>query len=224
MKAHGVKIKQVVQSSSSLKCTSTHSTPLCEPMCTQRRRNIMYFEYKKCLPVQKQSRWGWIHETNPWIHTYLQLGRPGPGVRRLKKCLSVCRKCQRGASVSQCAATALCSECELTERGCVALLYNHVCVCMCVHACVWYVQCQGRGEGSGGERKKEREKKIIVRKFKKREQQTKKEKAPVWDSLRVEWSYRKNRVGDGLYIRVYVTCMSAWLWCAVLRQGRCPCQ
>lgn len=30
----------------------------------------------------------------------------------------------------------LCSECDLTERGCVALLYDHACVAICVCVCV----------------------------------------------------------------------------------------
>lgn len=79
------------------------------------------------------------------------MGCPGPELDSSKSvlvCAGSSRKCHGGLQL-------LCSQYDLTERGCVALCFTTV--CMCVHVCANGI-CQeledGEGVGASGEKKR----------------------------------------------------------------------
>ena len=86
------------------------------------------------------------------------MGCPGPELDSSESvlvCAGSSRKCHGGLQL-------LCSQYDLTERGCVALCFTAV--CMCVHVCANGI-CQGlEDKGGGGLQEKKKGRKACVTK------------------------------------------------------------
>lgn len=98
----------------------------------------MFFMQHQCTNTARENE---FMKQNQKLPTYLQLGRLGPELNKVKKCLERVQGGKGGLGVLKLLRSL--RECDLTGKGVCAACFTSVCECVCC----WFVHSKHGGRG-----------------------------------------------------------------------------